>query len=72
MRHVSTNIHMAFCSNGGSHLSLGTEKFCSNGGQGLSKGERREDEKTGINISGTQGDVIGTGISGSGNIIPSK
>jgi DNA repair exonuclease SbcCD ATPase subunit len=65
---------MKDCSNCGSQLSLGTEKFCPDCGQDLSKGRIGEELKTegntrGINISGTQGDVIGTGVSGSGNII---
>src|SRR5919199_2308871 len=61
---------MVFCSNCGSQLSLGTEKFCPNCGQELSKGGRREEEnREGINISGTHGDVMGVGVSGSGNII---
>jgi hypothetical protein len=67
---MSLQIHMAFCSNCGSTLSLGTEKFCPSCGQDLSKGGRREEEnRTGINITGTHGDVIGTGVSGTGNII---
>ena len=65
---------MAFCSNCGSQLSLGTEKFCSQCGYDLNKGGRRESPQAGentegINISGTQGDVMGVGVSGSGNII---
>jgi hypothetical protein len=59
---------MTFCSNCGSQLSLGTEKFCPNCGQDLSKGGRREEENR-RGISGTQGDLIGTGFSGSGNIV---
>jgi len=65
---------MTFCSNCGSQLTSGTEKFCPQCGYGLSKGERGEDLKSaentrGINISGTQGDLMGVGFSGDGNII---
>jgi hypothetical protein len=64
------NVHMAFCSNCGSQLSLGTEKFCPNCGYDLSKGGRREEEnKGGINIGETHGDIVGVGFSGSRNII---
>jgi hypothetical protein len=69
-----TNIHMAFCSNCGTQLSLGTEKFCPGCGYDLSKGGRvgtpeHQESRQGINITGTHGDVIGTGVSGAGNII---
>jgi hypothetical protein len=60
---------MVFCSNCGSQLSLGTEKFCPNCGYDLSKRGREEENRGGINISGTQGDLIGAGVSGTGNII---
>jgi hypothetical protein len=65
---------MVFCSNCGSNLPSGTEKFCSNCGQDLSKGGRVdnpqiEENRRGISISGTQGHVMGAGVSGSGNII---
>jgi zinc ribbon protein len=61
---------MIFCSKCGSQLSLGTEKFCPNCGYDLSKGGIREEEnRGGMNINGTQGDVIGAGVSGTGNII---
>jgi hypothetical protein len=60
---------MVFCSNCGSQLSLGTEKFCPNCGQDLSKGRREEENRGVINISRTRGDVMGVGVSGSGNII---
>jgi zinc-ribbon domain len=61
-----------YCSNCGSRLSLGTEKFCPQCGYDLNKGVVRggegvttlqtEENKRGINISGTQGDIIGKNI----------
>ena len=63
---------MVFCSNCGSQLTLGTEKFCPQCGNDLSKGGRIQNLQTqegGINISGTSGDVMGVGVSGSGNVI---
>jgi hypothetical protein len=69
---------MKFCSECGQQLTTGTENFCPNCGQdlkdgvGVRGGERTfepEEKRRGINISGAQGDVIGTGFSGSGNII---
>ena len=67
---------MMFCSECGQQLATGYEKFCPNCGQDLKKGGVKEqaklepeEKRSGINISGTQGDVIGTGFSGSGNII---
>jgi hypothetical protein len=67
---------MKYCPDCGEHLILGTEKFCPNCGQDLTKGEVREEatlepeeHRRGINISGTQRDVMGFGFSGSGNII---
>jgi flagellar basal body rod protein FlgB len=67
---------MKYCPDCGEHLILGTEKFCPNCGQDLTKGEVREEatlepeeNRRGINISGTQRDVMGFGFSGSGNII---
>jgi zinc-ribbon domain len=70
---------MKFCSDCGQELTTGTENFCPNCGQDLRKGRVRagggeatlepEENRSGINISGTQGDVIGTDFSGSGNII---
>ena len=56
---------MAFCFNCGQQLST-SEKFCPNCGQNLSD---RTDSKGSTNISGNKGDVIGVGISGSGNVI---
>jgi tetratricopeptide (TPR) repeat protein len=66
-----------FCSECGQQLTTGTEKFCPNCGQGLMKGGLRgreatsetEENRSGINISETHGDVIGTGFSDSGNVI---
>jgi len=65
---------MVFCSNCGSQLTLGTEKFCPQCGYDLNKGGRVQNLQTqenrgGISISGTGGDVMGVGVSGSGNII---
>jgi zinc-ribbon domain len=62
-----------YCSNCGSQLSLGTEKFCPQCGYDLNKGVVRgggeevttlqtEENKRGINISGTQSDIIGKNI----------
>jgi len=62
-----------YCSNCGSQINLGTEKYCSNCGQDLTKlgaaALQNEENKRGINISGTQGDVMGVGVSGNNNII---
>jgi hypothetical protein len=65
---------MVFCSNCGSQLTLGTEKFCPQCGYDLNKGGRMQNPQTqenrgGISISGTGGDVMGVGVSGSGNVI---
>jgi hypothetical protein len=69
---------MKFCSDCGQQLTTGTENFCPNCGQDLKKGGVRgggeatlepEENRSGINISGTQGDVMGVGFSGSGSII---
>jgi len=57
---------MAFCFNCGHQLVTSTEKFCSSCGQNLND---RTNSKSSTNISGNQGDVIGVGFSGSGNII---
>ncbi len=63
---------MAFCSNCGSKLSSGDEKYCPNCGQDL-KGEGgvtlQSEERRSINISGSQGDVIGVGFTGNSSII---
>jgi predicted nucleic acid-binding Zn-ribbon protein len=64
---------MKFCSECGQELTTGTERFCPNCGQNLKKGVEStlepEENRRGINISGTQGDIIGTGFSGPSNII---
>ena len=69
---------MKFCSECGQQLTTGTENFCPNCGQDLKKGGVRgggeatlelEENRSGVNISGTQGDVMGVGVSGSGNVI---
>jgi hypothetical protein len=55
-------------------VALGTEKFCPQCGYDLNKGGRIQNLQTqenrgGISISGTGGDVMGVGVSGSGNVI---
>jgi zinc-ribbon domain len=68
---------MKFCSDCGQQLTTGTENFCPNCGQDLKKGGVRggeatlepEENRSGINISGTQGDVMGVGFSGNSHII---
>jgi hypothetical protein len=61
---------MTFCGNCGQQLPTGTEKFCPNCGYDLKKGGAATSGRVGesINIQGTDGDVIGVGVSGSGNI----
>jgi uncharacterized membrane protein YvbJ len=59
---------MPFCSNCGKQLSIGTEKFCPNCGKDP-KGGSTNDTRSSISIQGTGGDVIGVGVSSSGNII---
>jgi tetratricopeptide (TPR) repeat protein len=56
-----------FCHECGCKLSLGTEKFCPECGQNLK--QREKEEPNGIDITDTKGDVIGVGITGTGNII---
>jgi hypothetical protein len=63
-----------YCPNCGSQLNLGTEKFCSNCGQNLDLSQQGRIDIGGnrdrsIGIHDTQGDVMGVGFSGSGNII---
>jgi hypothetical protein len=53
-----------YCHTCGCKFSLGTEKFCPECGQNLT-----QKEVNGIGITDTKGDVIGTGINGTGNII---
>ncbi len=51
-------------------VSLGTEKFCPSCGQRLNQqGGTSSDHSESINITGTGGDVIGAGFTGSGNIM---
>jgi|SRR5689334_15928838 zinc-ribbon domain len=61
---------MTFCSNCGQQLNIGTEKFCPNCGQDLKVGGAvSANRDPSINIGNTQGDVMGVGFSGDGNII---
>ncbi len=57
---------MKYCHECGYKLTLGTEKFCPNCGVKLN-GERHDETK--IGITNTQGDIIGVGVDGDGNII---
>jgi hypothetical protein len=59
---------MVFCSNCGSQLTLGNEKFCSVCGHKLDQQGEAANKKS-FGITGTQGDVIGVGISGNANVI---
>ena len=61
-------MYMKFCYNCGNTLSLGSERFCSSCGQDLNKGSQNKPEGS-TSISGNRGDVIGVGVSGSGNTI---
>ena len=59
---------MKFCHQCGNRLTLGIEKYCPECGTVLNT--RTHGFSTGgTNISGTAGDVIGSAISGTGNII---
>ncbi len=63
---------MKYCSSCGYQLDTGTEKFCPNCGQSLKNGEATTDtnqRNSSIKIERTGGDVIGVGVSGSGNVI---
>jgi len=63
---------MKFCPECGSQFASGTEKFCPNCGYDVNKGRTPtpgENKKNSINIQNTGGDVVGVGVSGSGNII---
>jgi hypothetical protein len=62
---------MTFCYNCGQQLTTGTEKFCPNCGKDLNSSDRINvpDLRGRINITDLRGDVIGVGVSGSGNII---
>ena len=58
---------MNYCHNCGYKLTLGTEKFCPNCGQNLIQQSLDYDKR--VSIDETRGDVIGTGVSGTGHII---
>ena len=65
---------MRFCPECGYPLTSGTEKFCPDCGYGINIGVKAEEaqgnkDKNSVNIENTGGDVIGVGVSGSGNII---
>lgn len=69
-------INVKYCTECGYKLITGSENFCPNCGSDISKSlavqaqESIDNNKTSsINIGNTHGDVIGTGVSGSGNII---
>jgi tetratricopeptide (TPR) repeat protein len=55
-----------YCHACGCKLPFGIEKFCPNCGQNL---VQEKEEVNGIDITDTKGDVIGVGITGTGNII---
>jgi len=62
-----------FCFNCGTKLSIGTEKFCPECGNKLEQMEAEDkDSHPSIDIKHTGGDVIGTGLTGSGNISGKK
>jgi rRNA maturation endonuclease Nob1 len=60
-----------YCYQCGFALTSGNEKFCPSCGHNLSQivHPQTTQDSSSINITGTGGDVIGTGVSGSGNII---
>jgi tetratricopeptide (TPR) repeat protein len=61
---------MTFCHNCGHKLNLGTERFCPNCGANLQAvSEDRKSDVVTMGISDTKGDVLGAGLTGSGNII---
>jgi hypothetical protein len=62
---------MKFCPECGFQFPSGTEKFCPNCGYDINKGVTRVPGRNdnSINIENTGGNVIGVGVSGSGNII---
>jgi len=63
---------MKFCPECGTPFTTGTEKFCPSCGYDLNKGIKGtsgEKDNQSINIQNTRGDVLGVGVSGSGNII---
>jgi hypothetical protein len=61
---------MTFCSSCGQQLAIRTEKFCPNCGQDLKIGGAVSVSRNpSINIGNIQGDVMGVGFLGDGNII---
>ena len=58
---------MPFCYQCGKKFTLGDENFCSNCGYNLQNGRANRNIKS-FEITKTKGDVIGPGISGSGNL----
>jgi len=61
---------MKFCHNCGTKLTLGSEKFCPDCGTNLQQKRTPIDiNNQSIDVQRTTGDVMGAGISGSGNII---
>jgi tetratricopeptide (TPR) repeat protein len=60
---------MTFCHYCGHKLSLGTERFCPQCGTNLQAVITHTKSGTSTNIGNTSGDLIGAGVSGSGNII---
>lgn len=63
---------MKFCPECGFEFTTGTEKFCLNCGYDVNKGAALLSEgknKNSIHIERTGGDVVGIGVTGSGNII---
>src|SRR5215831_8359714 len=61
---------MTFCHNCGTKLTLGNENFCPRCGTNLQQNKTTVDNHNqSIGVQHTAGDVIGAGISGSGNII---
>jgi tetratricopeptide (TPR) repeat protein len=60
---------VTFCHQCGYQLNLGIEKFCPKCGTNLQGLSANTKSATSANISNTSGDVLGTGLTGSGNII---
>jgi tetratricopeptide (TPR) repeat protein len=62
-----------YCPECGYNLDKGTEKYCPNCGEKLGQmvpsGVARDDKNSSNGINATKGDIIGTGFSGSGNIV---
>ena len=62
---------MKFCHECGYELFLGTEKFCPECGSKLNQNHdktKNDNKDYSTSVSNTDGNVIGTGFSGSGNI----